>query len=81
MRRFALPLSLAFSFATTAQAQADSPSFDCARARDGSIEKLVCSDAALSSLFQQSLRPRIQPICSAFRVGGCSLTAFRVAAS
>jgi uncharacterized protein len=31
-------------------AQADSPSFDCAKAVDGSIEKLVCSDAALSSL-------------------------------
>ena len=50
MRRFALSLSLAFSFATTALAQADSPSFDCAKARDGSIERLICSDAALSSL-------------------------------
>jgi uncharacterized protein len=50
MRRFALSLSLAFSFATTALAQADSPAFDCAKARDGSIEKLICGDAALSSL-------------------------------
>lgn len=53
MRRFALSLSLAFSFATTALAQADSPAFDCAKARDGSIEKLICGDAALSSLDRQ----------------------------
>lgn len=50
MRRFALSLSLAFSFATTALAQADSPAFDCAKAHDGSIEKLICGDATLSSL-------------------------------
>jgi uncharacterized protein len=50
MPRLALSLCLAFSFATTAPAQADSPAFDCAKARDGSIEKLVCSDAARSSL-------------------------------
>ena len=50
MRRFALSLSLAFSFATTALAQANSPAFDCAKARDGSIEKLICGDAGLSSL-------------------------------
>lgn len=31
-------------------AQADTPSFDCAKARDGSIDKLICSDAALTSL-------------------------------
>ena len=53
MRRFALSLSLAFSFATPALAQADSPAFDCAKARDGSIEKLICGDAALSSLDHQ----------------------------
>jgi len=35
---------------TGGAARADSPSFDCATTRDGSIEKLICSDAALSSL-------------------------------
>jgi len=50
MRQPARSLCLALFFATTAPAQADSPAFDCARARDGSIEKLICGDAALSSL-------------------------------
>lgn len=53
MHRSALCLSLALTFATMALAQANSPSFDCAKARDGSIEKLVCSDATLSSLDRQ----------------------------
>lgn len=31
-------------------AQAEGPAFDCAGARDGSIEKMICGDAALASL-------------------------------